>query len=83
MYQPDLNILQDPDLNGHYGIHGGRYVPETLMPLLLELDEEYKKIRNDKNFWQEAYELLQNYVGRPTPLFLHKIYQMNLMQKYI
>jgi tryptophan synthase beta chain len=39
------------------------------MPLLLELDEEYKKVRADRDFWQEAYELLQNYVGRPTPLF--------------
>ena len=72
MYKPDLNILKDPDSNGHYGIYGGRYVPETLMPLLIELESEYKKIRVDNNFWKEAYELLQKYVGRPTPLFFAK-----------
>ena len=72
IYKPDLNILKDPNSNGHYGIHGGRYVPETLMPLLLELESEYKKARVDDSFWAEGYELLQKYVGRPTPLFFAK-----------
>ncbi|MDY0327639.1 MAG: tryptophan synthase subunit beta [Arcobacteraceae bacterium] len=59
----------DPDSSGHFGIFGGRYVPETLMPALLELDSEYKKYRFDKEFWEEVNELLKNYVGRPNPLY--------------
>jgi len=43
MYIPKTSKF-DPDQNGHFGIFGGRYVPETLMPLLLELNSEYKKI---------------------------------------
>ncbi len=59
----------DPDQFGHFGIHGGRYVPETLMPILFELEEEYKKIRFDEEFWKEAKYYLENYVGRPSPLY--------------
>ncbi len=59
----------DPDENGHFGIFGGRYVPETLMPILLELEESYKKYRFDKKFWKEVNHLLQEYVGRPNPLY--------------
>jgi len=59
----------DPDSNGHFGIFGGRFVPETLMPVLLELEEEYEKIRFDKNFWREVRYYLKDYVGRPSPLF--------------
>lgn len=71
MYMPDSSLLM-PDSNGHFGIHGGRYVPETLMPLLLELEQEYKKIRTDESFWKEVSYLLKEYVGRPTPLFFAK-----------
>jgi len=59
----------DPDNNGHFGIFGGRYVPETLMPILLELEENYKKYRFDKDFWEEVNYLLKEYVGRPNPLY--------------
>ena len=59
----------DPDSNGHFGIFGGRFVPETLMPVLLELEEEYEKIRFDKDFWREVRYYLKDYVGRPSPLF--------------
>ena len=59
----------DPDEFGHFDIHGGRYVPETLMPILLELEEAYKKIRFDEEFWKEARYYLENYVGRPSPLY--------------
>lgn len=59
----------DPDSLGHFGIFGGRYVPETLMPALMELDNEYKKYRFDKEFWAEVNELLKDYVGRPNPLY--------------
>ncbi len=59
----------DPDENGHFGIFGGRYVPETLMPALLELKVEYEAIRFDKDFWKEVNYYLKDYVGRPSPLF--------------
>jgi len=62
----------DPDRNGHFGEFGGRYVPETLMPILLELQNEYQKYRFDKEFWSEVNYLLKEYVGRPSPLFYAK-----------
>jgi len=69
MYYIPTPLKHDPDENGHFGIFGGRYVPETLMPALLELDEEYKKIRFDKDFWKEVDYYLTDYVGRPSPLY--------------
>lgn len=68
MYIPSPSKF-DPDENGHFGIFGGRYVPETLMPALLELNEEYKRIRFDKEFWAEVDYYLKDYVGRPSPLY--------------
>jgi len=68
VYSPHKSQF-DPDTNGHFGIHGGRYVPETLMPQLLHLNEVYKEIREDKSFWEEFNKILKEYVGRPTPLF--------------
>jgi tryptophan synthase beta chain len=62
----------DPDDNGHFGIFGGRYVPETLMPILLELEKNYNKYRFDKEFWEEVNYLLKEYVGRPNPLYFAK-----------
>ncbi|CAA6801049.1 MAG: Tryptophan synthase beta chain (EC [uncultured Sulfurovum sp.] len=62
-------FLSDPDERGHFGKFGGRYVPETLMPILIELDEFYKTIRFDKTFWDEVHELSSHYVGRPSPLY--------------
>ncbi|WP_457596457.1 tryptophan synthase subunit beta [Hydrogenimonas sp.] len=62
----------DPDELGHFGKFGGRYVPETLMPILLELDEAYAKLRFDESFWQEAHYYLEHYVGRPSPLYYAK-----------
>jgi tryptophan synthase beta chain len=59
----------DPDENGHFGIFGGRYVPETLMPALLQLKEEYESIRFDEEFWKEVHYYLTDYVGRPSPLY--------------
>lgn len=58
-----------PDKRGHFGIYGGRYVPETLMAPLLELEREYKKIKRDGFFKQELNYFLKNYAGRPTPLY--------------
>lgn len=68
MYIPSPSKF-DPDENGHFGLFGGRYVPETLMPALLELNEEYKKIRFDKEFWSEVDYYLKDYIGRPSPLY--------------
>jgi tryptophan synthase beta chain len=68
MYIPTASKF-DPDENGHFGIFGGRYVPETLMPALLNLSEEYKKIRFDKDFWSDVDYYLKDYVGRPSPLY--------------
>jgi len=58
-----------PDRKGHFGIFGGRFVPETLVPALDELEEEYCAARKDKGFWKEFSRLLRVYAGRPTPLF--------------
>ncbi len=58
-----------PDSKGHFGPYGGRYVGETLMPALLELDAAYHDIAQDPGFQREFHELLHHYAGRPTPLF--------------
>ncbi|HIP21153.1 MAG TPA: tryptophan synthase subunit beta [Sulfurimonas sp.] len=68
MYIPSKSKY-DPDENGHFGIFGGRYVPETLMPALLRLKDEYEKIRFDEDFWKEVHYYLTDYVGRPSPLY--------------
>ncbi|WP_303721395.1 tryptophan synthase subunit beta [Malonomonas rubra] len=60
---------QYPDERGHFGEYGGRYVAETLMPALLELEEAYNEIRNDPSFKEEFHYYLKNYVGRPSPLY--------------
>ena len=70
MYIPKK--IYDPDSNGHFDKFGGRYVPETLMPVLLELDEAYQKVRFDKEFWSEVDYYFKQYVGRPSPLYFAK-----------
>lgn len=67
MYIPSPSRF-DP-IEGHFGLFGGRYVPETLMPALLELEEAYKQIRFDEEFWREVDGYLKDYVGRPSPLY--------------
>ncbi|WNS73802.1 tryptophan synthase subunit beta [Bacillus sp. DTU_2020_1000418_1_SI_GHA_SEK_038] len=61
-----------PDERGHFGAYGGRYVPETLMQAVLELEIEYKKAMADPEFQSELDDLLKNYVGRETPLYFAK-----------
>ncbi len=68
MYIPKTGSL-DPDNRGHFGLFGGRFVPETLMPLLIELEALYRQVRTDAAFWGEAHKLLSDYVGRPSPLY--------------
>ena len=77
--------MQLPDNNGHFGEYGGRYISETLMPAVIELEQFYKKIRNDKQFIKEFNYYLKNYVGRPSPLYFAKrlsdIYKSNIFLK--
>ena len=61
--------IPQPDSFGHWGQYGGRFVPETLMAPLEELTTAYLASRDDQSFQSELQELLQNYAGRPTPLF--------------
>ena len=58
-----------PDRHGHFGRYGGRYVPETLMPALLELEGAYRRISREAEFRLELAWYLREYVGRPTPLY--------------
>jgi tryptophan synthase beta chain len=59
-----------PDNRGYFGDFGGRFVPETLMPVLNELEIAYKEARADSTFWAEFEALSRDYSGRPTPLYL-------------
>ncbi len=58
-----------PDSRGHFGIFGGRYVPETLIKALDELVTEYRRLKKDPSFRKELRKLLGSYAGRPTPLY--------------
>ena len=60
---------EGPDENGRFGNFGGRFVSETLMPLILSLEKEYEKAKIDNNFWKEMEFFLKDYVGRPSPLY--------------
>ena len=60
---------EGPDENGRFGNFGGRFVSETLMPLILSLEKEYEKAKSDDNFWKEMEFFLKDYVGRPSPLY--------------
>ncbi|NDV01429.1 tryptophan synthase subunit beta [Pseudoroseicyclus tamaricis] len=63
------SFTQGPDETGRFGIFGGRFVSETLMPLILELQEEYEKAKTDESFWAQMDDLWEHYVGRPSPLY--------------
>jgi tryptophan synthase beta chain len=58
-----------PDERGRFGIYGGRFVSETLMPLILELEAQYERAKTDPSFWAEMNDLWTHYVGRPSPLY--------------
>ena len=67
----ELNTYRaGPDDDGHFGIFGGRYVAETLMPQILDLETAYNAARNDPGFASEMEYYLRDYVGRPSPLYL-------------
>lgn len=65
----NLDFGQFPDASGHFGVHGGRFVSETLMKALEELEQIYKTAKADPEFWNEFMADLTDYVGRPTPLY--------------
>ena len=64
-----FNIKNYPDQNGRFGIYGGRFVAETLMPLIIEVEKQYKLAKKDKNFKKELEYYFKHYVGRPSPLY--------------
>jgi tryptophan synthase beta chain len=70
MTQPKPNSFRTgPDAQGHFGIFGGRYVAETLMPLILDLEKAYNAAKKDPSFQAELDSFLEHYVGRPSPLY--------------
>jgi len=82
-YIPKKSIF-DPNEKGEFGgIFGGQYVPETLMPILKELEISYSKYRFDKDFWKEVNDLLKDYVGRENPLYFAKNISEELGAKLI
>ena len=66
------SLKQLPNEKGYFGSFGGRYVSETLMPLILEVEKEYDKIKSDNDFKKELDHYMKTYVGRPSPLFFAK-----------
>jgi tryptophan synthase beta chain len=62
-------VEKQPDRQGHFGIFGGRYAAETLMPALMELEAAYRAARRDRDFQRELTRLLREYGGRETPLY--------------
>ncbi|MEQ9350651.1 MAG: pyridoxal-phosphate dependent enzyme, partial [Alphaproteobacteria bacterium] len=68
--RPTINSYRSgPDEGGHFGLFGGRFVAETLMPLILEVEKAYNAARQDPAFRQELNHFLKHYVGRPSPLY--------------
>ena len=71
MTELNFNSLRTgPDSNGKFGIHGGRFVAETLMPLILEVESEYEKAIKDYSFLNKLDIYRRDYIGRPSPLYL-------------
>jgi len=62
-------LREGPDENGHFGIFGGRYVAETLMPLVLDVENAWKTAKSDPTFWSELEYYRKHYIGRPSPLY--------------
>ena len=63
------SFTSGPDEQGRFGDFGGRFVSETLMPLILDLEQQYEYAKTDDSFWAEMNDLWTNYVGRPSPLY--------------
>jgi tryptophan synthase beta chain len=79
---PNLNSYRTgPDERGHFGLFGGRFVAETLMPLILDLERHYEAAKLDPSFKAELDDLLTHYVGRPSPLYYAERLTEHLRQK--
>ena len=63
------SLRNAPDHRGHFGPYGGRYVAETLMPLILAVEEAWNAAKEDPDFWKEFDALARDYIGRPSPLY--------------
>ncbi|NGP16826.1 tryptophan synthase subunit beta [Devosia aurantiaca] len=63
------SLRNGPDEHGRFGIYGGRFVAETLMPLILDLEREYRAAKNDPEYLAEVEHLAKHYTGRPSPLY--------------
>ena len=64
-----INSLRNgPDENGRFGLYGGRFVAETLMPLILDLEKEYRAAKVDPAYLAQLQDLAIHYTGRPSPL---------------
>jgi tryptophan synthase beta chain len=61
--------MSSPDSKGHFGRYGGKFIPETLVPALKELEDAYRKAKTDPDFKRSMASMLSDYVGRPTPLY--------------
>ena len=70
--------MKVPDKKGHFGTYGGRYVSETLMPALLDLEEAYNHYKNDSSFKSEFKYYLKHYVGRVSPLYYAERFSRHL-----
>src|ERR1700744_5199640 len=69
MMQTPNTYRAGPDADGHFGLYGGRYVAETLMPLVLAVEDAYNAAKADPTFQAELDYYLKHYVGRPSPLY--------------
>ncbi len=72
MQRAEKTYKNAPDEVGHFGDYGGMYVAETLMPLILEVQEAYEAAKDDPAFWAEFDDLMTHYVGRPSPMYFAK-----------
>lgn len=72
MFKENAKTYTMPDERGYFGDFGGKFVPETLMYALEELEKAYTKLKEDQSFWQELNHYLRSFAGRPTPLYYAK-----------
>ena len=79
-----INFHNFPDKHGRFGKFGGRFVAETLMPLLIDVEKEYLNAKKSTKFKNQLNYYFKNYIGRPSPLyFAERISQNLIMQKSI
>jgi tryptophan synthase beta chain len=65
----DNDLYSEPDERGHFGDYGGKYVAETLMPLIEDVHKAWNDVKDDTGFWIDFHNLAKDYIGRPSPLY--------------